>query len=401
MEEVVIVDAVRTPIGRYNGALKFVRPDDLASIVIQALIKRNPTVPLDEIEEVVFGNANQAGEDNRNVARMAALLAGLPVTVAGTTVNRLCGSGLDAINYAARAIAVGEGEIFIAGGTESMTRAPYVMAKPENGFPRGSMELYDTTIGWRFINPILEEKYGTESMPETAENVAREYCISREEQDQYAFMSQRRAAKAIEEGKLKNELVPVTYKDQNGQTITVEKDEHPRPNTNIEKLSKLPSLFPNGSITAGNASGINDGAAALLLMSRKKADQLGIRPLVKYKGSAIAGVEPRIMGIGPIYAVKKVCKRLGLQLEDIDLIELNEAFASQTLACIRQLKLDEEKVNVNGGAIAYGHPLGASGARILTTLIYEMKRRQVRLGMATMCVGVGQGIATVVENFTY
>ncbi|WAA09995.1 acetyl-CoA C-acyltransferase [Fervidibacillus albus] len=398
MEEVVIVDAVRTPIGKYNGALKCVRPDDLAAVVIKALIERNRKLPIDEIEEVVFGNANQAGEDNRNVARMSLLLAGLPVHVAGTTVNRLCGSGLDAVNYAARAIMVGDGDIFIAGGTESMTRAPFVMAKPTTEFPRGSVELVDTTIGWRFVHPKMDEMYGTESMPETAENVAKEFSISRTEQDQFAFMSQKRAAKAIREGKLKDELVPVTYERKDGQRVTVTEDEHPRPNTTIDKLSNLPPLFPDGTITAGNASGINDGAAALLLMSRTRANQLGIRPIAKYRGSAVTGVEPRIMGIGPIYAAKKVCRRLGLTMEDIDLIELNEAFASQTIACMRELNLNRDKVNVNGGAIAFGHPLGASGARILTTLIHEMKRSNVRYGMATMCVGVGQGIATIVEK---
>lgn len=400
MEEVVIVDAVRTPIGKYKGALKSVRPDDLAAIVIKALVRRNPKLPVEEIEDVIFGNANQAGEDNRNVARMSALLAGLPVQVAGTTVNRLCGSGLDAVNYAARAIAAGEGEIMIAGGTESMTRAPFVMAKPEYGFPRGAMELVDTTIGWRFINPVLEEMYGTESMPETAENVAKEFSISRKEQDLYALESQRRGAKAMAEGKFRDELVPVTFNGKDGRAVTVTEDEHPRPETTLEKLSNLPPLFPDGTVTAGNASGINDGAAALLLMSRRKAKELGIRPLVKYKGSAVAGLEPRIMGLGPIFAARKVCQRTGLSLDEIDLVEINEAFAAQTIACIRELKLDKERVNVNGGAIAFGHPLGASGARILTTLIHELKRQRKQYGMAAMCVGVGQGIATIVENIT-
>lgn len=396
--EVVIVDAVRTPIGRYKGALKTVRPDDLGSIVIKALLERNPEVKPSEIEEVVLGNANGAGEDNRNVARMSALLAGLPVEVGGTTINRLCGSGLDAVNYAARAIALGEGEIIIAGGTESMTRAPFVMGKPEAEYPRGDMQLYDTTIGWRFINPLMEEKYGTDSMPETAENVAKECHISREEQDRFAYQSQQRTKIAMETGRFKEEIVPVTFKDRKGNDIVVEQDEHPRPDTSLEKLSQLKPLFPGGTVTAGNASGVNDGAAALLLMSAQKAKQLGIKPLATYVTSAIAGLEPRVMGLGPIYATRKALQRASLSLADIGLVELNEAFASQSLACIKELELNEEIVNVNGGAIALGHPLGASGARILTTLIYEMQRRNVEYGLATMCIGVGQGIATIVRR---
>jgi len=398
MREVVIVDAVRTPIGRYKGALKDVRPDDLGAIVIKALLDRNPNLPADQIEEVVLGNANQAGEDNRNVARMSALLAGLPIEVGGTTVNRLCGSGLDAVIYTARAIAVGEGDIFIAGGTESMTRAPYVMAKPDKEFPRGPMELFDTTIGWRFINPKLKEMYGVDSMPETAENVAKRYQITREEQDEFAFESQMRAKRAVEENKFANEIVPVELTDKKGNTIIVDKDEHPRPDTSMEKLSKLKPLFENGTVTAGNASGINDGASALLMMSAEKAKELGLKPLVKYIVGATAGLEPAVMGLGPIYASEKALQRANLTVEDIDLVELNEAFASQSIQCIRELKLDHEKVNVNGGAIAFGHPLGASGARILTTLIYEMKRRQSNYGLATMCIGVGQGIAVIVQN---
>jgi 3-oxoadipyl-CoA thiolase len=398
MKEVVIVDAVRTPIGRYRGSLKSVRPDDLAAIAIKAILDRNAGLPLDLIEEVVMGNANQAGEDNRNVARMSALLAGLPVEVAGVTVNRLCGSGLDAVNYAARAILAGEGDIFIAGGTESMTRAPYVMAKPTHEFPRGNQEMYDTTIGWRFVNQKLQEAYGTDSMPETAENVARIYKISREEQDQFAYESQMKAKNAMLEGRLKEEITPVVYKGRKGESITVDKDEHPRPDSSLEKLKKLPPLFEDGTITAGNASGINDGAAALLIMSKEKAKSLGLRPLVKYKVSATAGLEPKVMGLGPIYATRKALQRANLSVSDLGLVELNEAFASQSLECIRQLDLKREIVNVNGGAIAYGHPLGASGARILTTLIHEMKKRNVQYGLATMCVGVGQGIATIVEN---
>jgi 3-oxoadipyl-CoA thiolase len=378
--------------------LKSVRPDDLGSIVIKALLERNPQIDPKDIEEVVLGNANGAGEDNRNVARMSALLAGLPVEVGGTTINRLCGSGLDAVNYAARAIAVGEGDIIIAGGTESMTRAPFVMGKPELDFPRGDLKMYDTTIGWRFINPLMEEKYGTDSMPQTAENVAKYFNISREEQDRFAFQSQQRAKKAIEENRFCNEMIPVTYKDQKGNEVTVDKDEHPRPDTTLEKLAKLRPLFEGGTVTAGNASGVNDGASALLMMSAEKAKELGLKPLVKYVTSAVAGVEPRIMGIGPIFATRKALKRANLRIADIGLVELNEAFASQSIECIKQLELDPEIVNVNGGAIAFGHPLGASGARILTTLIYEMKRRQVEYGLATMCIGVGQGIATIVQN---
>ncbi|WP_096273033.1 thiolase family protein [Paucisalibacillus globulus] len=397
MREVVIVDAVRTPIGRYKGALKSIRPDDLGAIVIKALVDRNP-IPREEIEEVVLGNANQAGEDNRNVARMSALLAGLPIEVGGTTINRLCGSGLDAVMYAARAIAVGEGDVFIAGGTESMTRAPLVMAKPNKEFPRGNMELYDTTIGWRFVNPNLEKMYGTDSMPQTAENVATRYGISREEQDAFAYESQMRAQKSMENNQFADELVPVIYQDKKGNEIRVDRDEHPRPETSMEKLSKLRPLFDNGTITAGNASGVNDGASALLLMSADKAKELGLKPLARYVTSATAGVEPAVMGLGPIHASRKAMKRAGLSISEIGLVELNEAFASQSLECIHQLELDTEIVNVNGGAIAFGHPLGASGARILTTLVHEMKKRKVQYGLATMCIGVGQGISVIVEG---
>jgi 3-oxoadipyl-CoA thiolase len=398
MKEVVIVDAVRTPIGRYNGSLRHIRPDDLGAVVIKALVERNPDVPAAEIEEVVLGNANQAGEDNRNVARMSGLLAGLPVEVAGTTINRLCGSGLDAVNYAARAILAGEGDIFIAGGTESMTRAPFVMAKPNAEFPRGNMEMFDTTIGWRFVNSKLKEMYGTDSMPETAENVARKYSISREAQDEFAAESQLRAQKAVEAGRFENEIVPVVYEDKKGNKTVIDTDEHPRPGTTVEKLAKLKPLFKDGTVTAGNASGVNDGASALLLMSREKAEELGLKPLAKYIVSATAGLEPSIMGMGPVYAVRKALKRANLSVEDMDLIELNEAFAAQSIGCIQELGLDQSKVNVNGGAIAFGHPLGASGARILTTLLYEMKKRDSKYGVATMCVGVGQGIATIIEN---
>ncbi|MDQ0351402.1 3-oxo-5,6-didehydrosuberyl-CoA/3-oxoadipyl-CoA thiolase [Alkalibacillus filiformis] len=398
MNEVVIVDAVRTPIGRYNGALKTIRPDDLGAIVIEALLERNPNLPSEEIEEVIFGNANQAGEDNRNVARMSTLLAGLPVDVSATTVNRLCGSGMDAVIQAARAITVGDGDIYIAGGTESMTRAPFVMAKPEKDFPRGNMEMYDTTIGWRFTNKRLEEMYGADTMPQTAENVAKRYEITREEQDEFAYASQMKAKKAFENGRFEDEIVPVKYVDRKGNEFMINQDEHPRPNTTKEKLGKLRPIFDEGTVTAGNASGVNDGASALLLMSAEKAKELGLKPLVKYVGGAAAGLEPAVMGLGPIYSTEKLLKRTEYTIEDIGLVELNEAFASQSIECMKQLNLDEDKVNVNGGAIAFGHPLGASGARILTTLIHEMKKQDTKLGVATMCVGVGQGISTLIEN---
>ncbi|MDQ0185103.1 acetyl-CoA C-acyltransferase [Cytobacillus sp. FSL W7-1323] len=398
MREVVIVDAVRTPIGRYKGALKDVRPDDLGATVIKALVDRNPGLPAEQIEEVVLGNANQAGEDNRNVGRMSALLAGLPIDVAGTTLNRLCGSGLDAVLYAARAIAIGEGDVYIAGGTESMTRAPFVMAKPSKDYPRGNMEMFDTTIGWRFTNKKLHEMYGTDSMPQTAENVAKRYNISREDQDRFAYESQQRAKTAMDANIFKEEMVPVVYHDRKGNEVVVDTDEHPRPDTSLEKLAKLRPIFEGGTITAGNASGVNDGASALLIMSADKAKELGLKPLVSYVAGATAGLEPAVMGLGPIYASRKALDRANLSTADIGLVELNEAFASQSIECVKQLELDTDKVNVNGGAIAFGHPLGASGARILTTLIYEMKRRKETYGLATMCIGVGQGIAAIVKN---
>lgn len=398
MTEIVIVDAVRTPIGRYKGALKSVRPDDLGAVVIKALIERNPNLPVEQIEDVVFGNANQAGEDNRDVARMSALLAGLPIEVGGTTINRLCGSGMDAVHYAARAILAGEGDIFIAGGTESMTRAPFVMGKPEVDYPRGDQKLFDTTIGWRFTNPKLHEMYGSDSMPQTAENVAQRYGVSREEQDVFAFESQQRAKRAIEENRFQDEIVPVEIKDRKGNITVFDKDEHPRPDTTLEKLAQLRPIFDGGTVTAGNASGVNDGASALLLMSAEKAKELGLQPLAKYVTGAVTGLEPAVMGLGPINATRKALKRAGLSTNDIGLIEINEAFASQSIECIKQLELDNSKVNVNGGAIAFGHPLGASGARILTTLIYEMQKQDVQYGLATMCIGVGQGIATIIER---
>lgn len=375
MTEVVIVDAVRTPIGRYKGALKTVRPDDLAATVIKALIERNPKVPVKQIEDVIFGNANQAGEDNRNVARMAVLLAELPIEVGGTTINRLCGSGMDAIQYAARAIKSGEGDIFIAGGTESMTRAPFVMGKPEVDYPRGDQKMFDTTIGWRFTNPKLQSMYGADTMPQTAENVAKRFNISREEQDAFAFESQQRAKKALATKRFAEEIVPVYVKDRKGHEIIVDTDEHPRPDTTLEALAKLRPIFENGTVTAGNASGVNDGASALLLMSAKKAKELGITPLARYITGAVIGLEPAVMGLGPIYSSKKALQRAGLTTKDIGLYEINEAFAAQAIESIKQLGLNPAQVNVNGGAIAFGHPLGASGARIVTTLLYEMKNK--------------------------
>jgi len=398
MDDVVIIDAVRTPIGRYKGALKDVRPDDLGAIVIKGLLDRNPNLPASDIDDVIFGNANGAGEENRNVARMSLLLAGLPETISGTTINRLCGSGLDAVSVGARAIMAGEEDIIIAGGTESMTRAPFVMAKPSTEFPRGNMEMYDTTIGWRFVNPRLNEMYGTDSMPETAENVAKRYHISREEQDEFALKSQKKARKAVEADLFKDEIIPVVYTDRKGNEHIIDQDEHPRPDSTLEKLNKLNPIFPDGTVTAGNASGVNDGASAILLMSKRRAEELGLKPLAKFTSSATAGVEPAVMGIGPISSTQKLMKKTGLTVNDFDLIELNEAFASQSLECMRQLGLAVDKVNVNGGAIALGHPLGASGARILTTLVHEMKRRDVNRGLATMCIGVGQGISVCIER---
>ncbi len=399
--EAVIVAAVRTPVGRYGGALKDVRPDDLAALVIKELLDRSKIDPA-TIEDVILGCANQAGEDNRNVARMAALLAGLPVEVAGNTVNRLCGSGLQAINDAAHAIQRGDGDTFIAGGTESMTRAPFVMGKPEAGYPRGNVTMYDTTIGWRFTNPKLAEMYYPYSMGETAENVAERYQISREDQDAFALQSQQRAVAAIQDGRLREEIVPVPIPAaKKGQPpTTFEVDEHPRADSSLETLAKLkPAFREGGSVTAGNSSGINDGAAALLLMSAERAAALGYKPLARIVATAVAGVDPSCMGLGPIPATRKALQRAGLSVDDLDLIELNEAFAAQSLACIRELGFDQAKVNANGGAIAIGHPLGMSGARLTTTLIHEMQRRpNAKYGLATMCIGVGQGIATLFER---
>ncbi|WP_124726824.1 thiolase family protein [Staphylospora marina] len=398
LREVVIVDAVRTPIGRFQGSLATVRADDLGAVVIRALLERNPSLDPESIEDVIFGCANQAGEDNRNVARMSLLLAGLPEKVGGSTVNRLCGSGLEAINQASAAIAVGAGDIMIAGGVENMTRAPLVMLKPETGLARGNHELVDTTLGWRFVNPKLAAMYDPISMGETAENVAEKYGVSREDQDRFAYDSQMRCKAAWEEGKFDDEIVPVTV-TRGKETFVFDRDEHPRPGTTLEKLSTLKTVFrAGGTVTAGNAAGINDGASAVLLMERETARRLGFKPLARIVTFAVEGVNPLYMGIGPVGATKKVLRRAGLTVDDLDLVELNEAFAAQALACMRELGLDHEKVNVNGGSIALGHPLGASGSRIMTTLVHEMKRRGSRFGLATMCIGVGQGIATLVER---
>lgn len=397
MRNAYIVDALRTPMGRFSGALASVRPDDLAAHAIRALVERTG-VPPGSIDDVVWGAANQAGEDNRNVARMASLLAGLPVEVPGATVNRLCGSGLEAVNCSYREIRSEEAEIAIAGGSESMTRAPFVMAKATKPFDR-TPEIYDTSIGWRFVNPRLKEKWGSDAMGATAEIVGRDYGVTREEQDAFALESHRRAVAARDSGRFDDELVAIEVPQRKGDPVVVERDEPPRPDTTLEKLSTLrPAFEEGGTVTAGNSSGLNDGAAALLLCSEAALREHSWQPMARIVTSAVAGVEPRRMGIGPVHATRKALKRAGLSLEDIDLIELNEAFAAQSLACIKELGLDMAKVNVNGGAIALGHPLGCSGARILTTLVHEMKRSDARYGLATMCIGVGQGIATIVER---
>ncbi|MGC8856546.1 MAG: thiolase family protein [Anaerolineae bacterium] len=395
----VIVDAIRTPIGALGGVLAAVRPDDLAAHVIKTIIERNQLDPA-LVEEVYFGCANQAGEDNRNVARMAALLAGLPVEVAGVTFNRLCASGLTAVNHAALAIRAGEGEIFIAGGVESMSRAPYSLPKAESGYPFGNLTAWDTALGWRYPNPKMKAMYGTESMGETAENIAAERPhLTREKQDQFAWRSHQRAIAAIDSGKFAEEIVPVIVPQKKGDPKVVDTDERPRRDTTLEGLAKLkPAFREGGTVTAGNSSGLNDGAAALLVMSEEKARQLGLKPLARLVAAAAAGVPPRTMGLGPVPATRKALARARLTLADIGLVEINEAFAVQSLAVIEDLGLDPEIVNVNGGAIALGHPLGCSGARILTTLLHEMRRRgNVRYGLATLCVGVGQGEATIVE----
>jgi 3-oxoadipyl-CoA thiolase len=398
VREAWIVASLRTPFGRYGGALASVRPDDLAAAVIRALIERTGIDPA-VIEDVILGCANQAGEDNRNVARMASLLAGLPIEVAGLTVNRLCGSGLQAINSAAHAIAVGDGDVFIAGGVESMSRAPYVMLKPEAAFERGTHDLVDTTLGWRFVNPALAAIHHPYSMGETGENVAERLGVSREDQDAFALASQRRAAAAIADGRLAEQLVPVSIPQRKGAPIVVATDEHPRPDTTAEALARLrPAFRDGGSVTAGNSSGINDGAAAALVVEADRARALGLRPMARVVASAVAGVDPAVMGLGPIPATRKALDRAGLTVADMDLVELNEAFASQSVACIRELDLDSERVNVDGGAIALGHPLGASGGRLITSLVHGLARTGGRYGLATMCIGVGQGIATIVER---
>lgn len=395
MKPVYIIDSIRTPIGKYGGALATVRPDDLLAHVIKALIQRNASIDVNAIEDVIAGAANQSGEDNRNVARMAALLAGLPVTVAGSTVNRLCASGLQAIMDASRAISNGDGELYIAGGVESMSRAPFVMPKQTDAFGRKA-ELYDTTLGWRFINSKLSELYHPYSMGETAENVARQWNISRHAQDEFAFESQEKYFAALAADKWKDEIVSVETM-QGKQVQVVMTDEHPR-KTSIEQLARLKAAFAkDGSVTAGNSSGINDGAAAMLLASEEAVKKYNLNPVAQVKSMAVAGVDPSIMGVGPVPATKKALQRAGLTVADLDLIELNEAFASQSIACIHDLGLDLQKVNVNGGAIAIGHPLGCSGVRISTTLLHEMKRRKGKYGLATMCVGVGQGAAIVYE----
>jgi 3-oxoadipyl-CoA thiolase len=387
--EAVVLSAVRTPVGRYGGALAGERPDDLAALVVREAVAR-AGVPAGEIEDVYFGAANQAGEDNRNVARMAALLAGLPQEVAGVTVNRLCASGLSAVVSACHAVCAGDGDLFVAGGVESMSRAPLVMGKPERAYARGNQTVWDSTLGWRFPNPRMEAMFPLESMGETGENVAERYGLSREEQDAFALESQRRHAAAVEAGRFDDELVPV------GE---VARDEHPRADTSLEKLASLkPAFRPDGTVTAGNSSGLNDGAAALVVASAERAAELGAEPLGRFVGSAVAGVDPRIMGVGPIPAVRKLLSRAGVDAARLDLVELNEAFASQSLQVIRELGLDPERVNVNGGAIAIGHPLGMSGARLIVTLLHELRRRGGRYGLATLCVGVGQGQAALFER---
>ncbi|MDQ2906690.1 MAG: 3-oxoadipyl-CoA thiolase [Ktedonobacteraceae bacterium] len=397
MEEAVIVSAVRTPIGRYGGVLKDARPDDLAALVIAEAVRR-AGIDGGSVEDVILGCANQAGEDNRNVARMALLLANLPVHVAGQTVNRLCGSGLQAVNSAAQAIQTNAGDTFVAGGVESMSRAPFVLSKADSAFSR-NMNLYDTTLGWRFVNPRLAEMHQPFSMGETAENVAERYKISREDQDAFALRSQQQAVAAQGNGFFTAEIIAVPIPQKKGEPVLVSADEHPRADTSLEKLAALKPVFrKGGSVTAGNSAGINDGAAALVIMAASRARELGLRPRARIVASAVAGVDPAYMGLGPIPATRKVLQRAGLGIKDIDLVELNEAFAAQALQCARELEIDQEKLNVNGGAIALGHPLGCSGARLVVTLLHELERRGGRYGLATMCIGVGQGIATIIER---
>ncbi len=401
MREAYICDAVRTPFGRYGGGLAPVRPDDLAAVPLKALMERNPGVEWSAVDDVILGCANQAGEDNRNVARMAALLAGLPVAVPGTTVNRLCGSGMDSIGMAARAIKAGEAELIVAGGVESMTRAPFVMGKSDSAFSRQA-EIFDTTIGWRFVNPLMKAKFGIDSMPETAENVAADHNISRADQDAFAVRSQQRAGRAQESGRLAREIVPVSIPRRKGEPTIVAADEHLRPDTTLEALAKLSTPFrkEGGSVTAGNASGVNDGAAAVIVASEDAVKRYGLTPRARVVGTAVAGVPPRVMGIGPAPATQKLLARLGLSIGDVDVIELNEAFAAQGLAVLRMLGLpdDAEHVNPNGGAIALGHPLGASGTRLVASAVMELEDRKATRALCTMCIGVGQGIAMMVER---
>ncbi len=399
MTHAFICDAIRTPVGRYGGALSPVRPDDLAAVAIQALLQRNPGLDAAALDDVVFGCANQAGEDNRNVARMALLLAGLPEGVPGSTVNRLCGSGMDAVGIAARAIAAGEADLVLAGGVESMSRAPFVMAKATEAFSRQA-EVYDTTIGWRFVNPKMKALHGTDAMPETAENLAVEFRIARQDQDRFALWSQEKTAAAQADGRLAEEITPVSIPQRKGPAVVVETDEHPRA-TSLEKLAALrPIVRPDGTVTAGNASGVNDGAAALLLASEAGVARHGLKPVARVLGCAAAGVAPRIMGIGPVPATKKVLARTGLSLDDMGILEFNEAFAAQALACTRELGLadNDPRINPLGGAIALGHPLGMSGARLVTTAAHQLRRSGARYALCTMCIGVGQGIAMVLER---
>jgi 3-oxoadipyl-CoA thiolase len=399
MTDVFICDYIRTPIGRFGGSLSSVRADDLGAIPLKALVARNANVDWEAVDDVVFGCANQAGEDNRNVARMSSLLAGLPAAISGTTINRLCGSGMDAVIFAARAIKSGEADLMIAGGVESMSRAPFVMPKAETAFSRNA-EIYDTTIGWRFVNPLMKAQYGVDSMPETGENVAEDFGVSREDQDAFALRSQAKAAAAQKSGRLAREITPVTIPQRKGDAVVVERDEHPR-ETTLEALAKLSTPFrKGGSVTAGNASGVNDGAAALVLASADAAARYGLTPIARVLGGAAAGVAPRVMGIGPVPATQKLCARLGLAPSDFDIVELNEAFASQGIAVLRELGIaeDAEHVNRNGGAIALGHPLGMSGARITGTAALELALTGAKRSLSTMCVGVGQGIAIALER---
>jgi len=400
MTDAFVIDAVRTPMGRYRGVLAGVRPDDMAAHTISAAIERTGLDP-EAVGDVYWGAANQAGEDNRDAARMASLLAGLPVEVPGVTVNRLCASGLEAINQASRALRLGEGDLYVAGGAESMSRAPWVVLKPEAGLPRGPQTMHDTALGWRLINPRMAERYSTESMGETGENVAERYKISREEQDRFALQSHMRAVEATKEGRFADELLPIEAPSANGRgpTEVVDVDEGPRANTSLEKLAKLrPAFREGGTVTAGNASTLNDGAACVVLASAERAEAMGAEPLARIVSIGVAGVDPAYMGTGPIPAIRRAVEFAKLSIDDVDLVEINEAFASQVLACVGELGLDEERLNVNGGAIALGHPLGCSGARLMTTLVWELRRRRARYGVAALCVGVGQGVATVVEN---